>query len=351
MSQGGENQGATPRLGLITCGGCLKVLKVDLNLTGKKGVCPKCKAVFVVPAVAPMSPAELTKSQTKASGAAPKLGNSQPAVPKLDVPNKSDTPRPKPQERFSPLESSTQADTTPQQKIDSGSFVPVKEPFVGEIAEDPLAMDPFLDPSPLPADALAGAVDNRNVAHLPGQDFGGAAPYPGSFEPITQPYFPPVSYPSSGYMSPGARVALQVVGGILLAIGVLQLFVLIAGLAWMLVNAEDAFIGNNLTKLESMSDGAIATTAVFLILGTFVTFVIHVLMIIGGVSMLRLRGRPMAFLGAIVALLPCNCLLGIQVSWFLFLGIGDALRFFAAMIALILLLLPGAAFEFEAKGG
>ncbi len=97
-------------------------------------------------------------------------------------------------------------------------------------------------------------------------------------------------------MSPNARVALQFVGGILLTLGVIQLFVLIAGVL-MLVNAGDAFVEKNLEKLESMSDHAIATSAVLTMLGTFVKFVILVLMIIGGVCMLRLRGRHMAFVG------------------------------------------------------
>lgn len=339
MSQNSGKDDSAPQLGKITCGGCFKVLKVDLRLAGKKGVCPKCKAVFIVPAVTPAP--DINPRTPESSATKPTFEEDFDISLEKDVTFSGGTLH-KPKEDF--LAGDDFIEPTIIEPGGEGS------PGVPEIT--PFSHDPF---SPLGPSSAPPPISPLGAPH----PLSGSNPYAvPSYQTHPSPLKPVGGVGNyalaSGYMSPGMKTTAQVMGGILMAITGLQflglLLLILFAIIGMQVIMSDPSLGPARDSMR-LNQGAFGTAFMIATLIVVVLLIQCVLIFNAGLSLLRVRSRAMALTGTIFALIPCNCM----SFWFsgvlAVIGIGDVIRFIVAVIALVMLLSPGAAQEFASNDG
>ncbi|MCA9123274.1 MAG: hypothetical protein H6821_01130 [Planctomycetaceae bacterium] len=244
------------------CSNCHEVVRVGAAAAGKRGQCPRCKAVINIP----------TKSTTVAG--LEHISNEQPAQ--------------------------IQSQIDPPTSISGLTPLPSPSPGLSE----PTNMEAFDALSPLEPLGLTPLGPVR--ATTSNSDSFGSDPFAQDLNTYSTPN--PVAnrlVPARGEARSGAEIATMVCGGFLVFYAVGQIVLLIISLSIQGVGAFSA--------LDQLSGRSEEDTA--FIMGSFgghlvaiaLSGVVMLAILGGGIQMLRLKAWGLCLAACILTMLPCNC--------------------------------------------
>jgi len=275
----------------FTCPKCHTLFRTPAAAAGKKGQCPSCRAVFTISSTGP----------TPAAAATPKT----PATPRREPFRTGPAPQPK----------RTNATPGLMALPDAGAGL---TPLTGDMGLTPLDDDPLglsfeAGISPAPLGPSGNPFSDR---------FGSAAP---RSAPAANPYQSPslgsAGYPTRKKKKSSSDTVVVAPAIAMIVIGSLSLLVAIPVLIFQVIGFVQAS-----SQMSGETPPQVYGVLVGVIVGGLVSVVIHILIITGGVKMLKFESWGAALTGAILLILPCTaCWVGLPIGvWAtIVLSLGD----------------------------